>query len=271
MTNSNIIETRAEDSVAQLEADIRGALEEILKNTFGSASFARQSGPLPANSEDCVWFAFDSQPLRFGSIYFGAARPIAVALGHALLDARRRASEHEHHALHAFGHLMNRLAAATGQSLSVRLNLPLEFEESASNGEPSTSFETFALEFSAGESGTGLLSCAVSPATVEALAGCTSVPAVASRSALSSQNLDLLLDIEMPVTISLGATRLPLNDIAKLTTGSIVELNRGIGEPVEVVVNNRSIARGEVVVVEGNFGIRIKQVMSRQDRLRSLT
>jgi flagellar motor switch protein FliN/FliY len=75
----------------------------------------------------------------------------------------------------------------------------------------------------------------------------------------------------MPVTISFGSTRLPLNEIAKLTTGSIVELNRSIAEPVEIMVNNRSIARGEVVVLEGNFAVRIKQVMSRNDRLRSLT
>jgi flagellar motor switch protein FliN len=75
----------------------------------------------------------------------------------------------------------------------------------------------------------------------------------------------------MPVAISLGATRLPLSEIAKLTSGSIVELNRTIAEPVEILVNNRSIAQGEVVVVDGNFAVRIKQVMSKQDRLRSLS
>ncbi len=61
-----------------------------------------------------------------------------------------------------------------------------------------------------------------------------------------------------------------LKDVIKLTTGSIVELNRALSEPVEVIVNNCVIARGEVVVVEGNYGIRIKQVISRQERLRTL-
>ncbi|MGD1090960.1 MAG: FliM/FliN family flagellar motor switch protein [Bryobacteraceae bacterium] len=56
----------------------------------------------------------------------------------------------------------------------------------------------------------------------------------------------------------------------KLTTGSVVELNRAVSEPVEVIVNNCVIARGEVVVVEGNFGVRIQQVISRQERLRTL-
>lgn len=82
--------------------------------------------------------------------------------------------------------------------------------------------------------------------------------------------IDLLLDVELPVSISFGRAQLALKDIIKLTTGSIVELNRSVSEPVEVIINNCVIARGEVVVVEGNFGIRIKQVISRQERLRTL-
>ncbi len=86
----------------------------------------------------------------------------------------------------------------------------------------------------------------------------------------SSRTLDLLLDVELPVSISFGKTQLPLKDVLKLTTGSIVELNRGISEPVEVLVNHCLVARGEVVVVEGNYGIRIQQIASRQDRLRTV-
>ena len=83
-------------------------------------------------------------------------------------------------------------------------------------------------------------------------------------------SLDLLLDVELPVSVSFGRAQLMLKDVIKLTTGSIVELNRALSEPVEVIVNNCVIARGEVVVVEGNYGIRIKQVISRQERLRTL-
>ncbi|HUI77684.1 MAG TPA: flagellar motor switch protein FliN [Bryobacteraceae bacterium] len=84
------------------------------------------------------------------------------------------------------------------------------------------------------------------------------------------RNIDLLLDVELPVSISFGKTHLALKDVLKLTTGSIVELNRGVNEPVEVLVNHCLVARGEVVVVEGNYGIRIQQISSRQDRLRSI-
>jgi flagellar motor switch protein FliN/FliY len=70
--------------------------------------------------------------------------------------------------------------------------------------------------------------------------------------------------------VSFGHAHLPLKDVLKLTTGSIVELSRAVVEPVDVVVNNCVIAKGEVVVVEGNFGIRIQHVVSRSERLRTL-
>ncbi len=85
-----------------------------------------------------------------------------------------------------------------------------------------------------------------------------------------SKTLDLLLDVELPVSVSFGRAQVPLKDVLKLTTGSIIELNRSITEPVEVIVNNCVIAQGEVVVVEGNFGVRIQHVISRQERLRTL-
>jgi flagellar motor switch protein FliN/FliY len=87
---------------------------------------------------------------------------------------------------------------------------------------------------------------------------------------VNSRTFELLLDVELPVSVSFGRAQVPLKDVLKLTTGSIVELNRSILEPVEVIVNNCVIARGEVVVVEGNFGVRVRQVVSRQERLRTL-
>ncbi len=92
----------------------------------------------------------------------------------------------------------------------------------------------------------------------------------AAAEPLTSRTFDLLLDVELPVSVSFGRAQVQLKDVLKLTTGSIIELNRSIVEPVEVIVNNCVIARGEVVVVEGNFGVRIQQVISRQERLRTL-
>lgn len=94
--------------------------------------------------------------------------------------------------------------------------------------------------------------------------------AVGFTGPVNSKTFELLLDVELPVSVSFGRAQVALKDVLKLTTGSIVELNRSIVEPVEVIVNNCVIARGEVVVVEGNFGVRIHQVISRQERLRTL-
>jgi flagellar motor switch protein FliN/FliY len=96
------------------------------------------------------------------------------------------------------------------------------------------------------------------------------VPARPPEPASASQMLELLLDVELPVSVSFGRTHLPLKETLKLTTGSIVELNRMVTEPVEVIVNNCVIARGEVVVIDGNYGVRIREIMSREARLRHL-
>jgi len=104
----------------------------------------------------------------------------------------------------------------------------------------------------------------------EEAAPLSALAAAAGSQTSSSKTFDLLLDVELPVSVSFGRAQVALKDVLKLTTGSIVELNRSIAEPVEVIVNNCVIARGEVVVVEGNFGVRIQQVISRQERLRTL-
>jgi len=83
-----------------------------------------------------------------------------------------------------------------------------------------------------------------------------------------SKTLDLLLDVALPVSVSFGKTSLQIREVLKLNTGSVVELDRLVSEPVEVIVNNCVIARGEVVVVDGNYGVRVVHLASREDRLR---
>jgi flagellar motor switch protein FliN/FliY len=85
-----------------------------------------------------------------------------------------------------------------------------------------------------------------------------------------NSNIDLLLDVKMPVAIELGRTEMPISEILGLGPGSVVELNKLAGEPVDLLVNNKIIARGEVVVVDENFGVRITLLMSPSERLKSL-
>jgi flagellar motor switch protein FliN len=113
-------------------------------------------------------------------------------------------------------------------------------------------------------------------AALESAAGLAPPPAAGPETGASPagggypRTLDLLLDVELPVSISFGRTQIPMRDVLKLTTGSIVELNRDVSDPVEVLVNQSLIARGEVVVIDGNYGVRIQEVVSAQDRLRSV-
>ena len=81
-----------------------------------------------------------------------------------------------------------------------------------------------------------------------------------------SKTFDLLLGVHLPVSVSFGKTTLMIKEVLKLTTGSIVELNRAVTEPVDIIVNNCVIARGEVVVVAGNYGVRVREIVSREQR-----
>ncbi len=84
------------------------------------------------------------------------------------------------------------------------------------------------------------------------------------------KNVDMLLDVELDVYIELGSTNLSIKRILELAPGSIVELERMAGEPVDLMVNNKVIAKGEVVVVDENFGIRIVSLVSTEERIKSL-
>ncbi len=72
--------------------------------------------------------------------------------------------------------------------------------------------------------------------------------------------LDILLDIELPVTLRFGRKQMTLDDVLRLDTGSIVEFDRGVDEPVEILVNDRVVARGEAVTVRGHYGVRILEI-----------
>ncbi|QDP40185.1 flagellar motor switch phosphatase FliY [Radiobacillus deserti] len=88
--------------------------------------------------------------------------------------------------------------------------------------------------------------------------------------AKEQRNLDLLLDIGLNVKVELGRTKRSVKDILELSTGSIIELDKLAGEPVDILVNDKLIAKGEVVVIEENFGVRVTDIVSQSDRLRNL-
>ncbi|MCC3645704.1 flagellar motor switch phosphatase FliY [Cytobacillus oceanisediminis] len=85
-----------------------------------------------------------------------------------------------------------------------------------------------------------------------------------------TKNLDMLLDIPLQVTVELGRTKRSVKEILELSSGSIIELDKLAGEPVDILVNNRLIAQGEVVVIDENFGVRVTDIISQSDRIKKL-
>ncbi len=84
------------------------------------------------------------------------------------------------------------------------------------------------------------------------------------------KNLDMLLDIPLNVKVELGRTNRPIKDILELAAGSVIELDKLAGEPVDILVNDKLIAQGEVVVIDENFGVRVTDIISQTDRIMKL-
>ncbi len=88
---------------------------------------------------------------------------------------------------------------------------------------------------------------------------------------VDTKSLDLILDIPLTVTVELGRSKMLINDLLQLGQGSVIELTKLVGEPLEVLVNNKLVARGEVVVVNEKFGVRLTNIVTPMERVQSLT
>ena len=109
------------------------------------------------------------------------------------------------------------------------------------------------------------------PDTGEASPQPTSFPAVDNQGAMpANKNIEFVLDIPLHVTVQIGSTRMLIRELLQLGQGSVIELNKLAGEPMEVLVNNKLVARGEVVVVNEKFGIRLTDVVSPNQRIQQL-
>ncbi|MCE3223608.1 MAG: fliN [Nitrospira sp.] len=107
--------------------------------------------------------------------------------------------------------------------------------------------------------------------SVEAAPQPTSFPPVDNQTAVpANKNIEFVLDIPLQVTVQIGSTRMLIRELLQLGQGSVIELTKLAGEPMEVLVNNKLVARGEVVVVNEKFGIRLTDVVSPNQRIQQL-
>lgn len=101
-------------------------------------------------------------------------------------------------------------------------------------------------------------------------AGVHLASAASAATLITDPRIEVLLDIDLPLVVRFGKTELPLRQLTRLGPGSVIDLGRSPDDPVEVLVSNRVVARGEVVVVSGSYGIRILDVVSQRERVRSM-
>lgn len=267
------LERLPERFASALEAMI-GARPVIAVNAgAGSAQ------PAPAGG-DIRWHqAFAGAPgavwIQIGEAgWTEAGKQVLTALGMEESDAATIKS--------TFMETLGQTLSGVAQDLTSRLGHEVTCPPGKETQESVSSWTQFTIQFQGSVPATVEFAAAVDDALLDSILSVESAPKAAAAAATesgpsmgasinpASQTFDLLLDVELPVSVSFGRAQVPLKDVIKLTTGAIVELNRSVSEPVEVIVNNCVIARGEVVVVEGNFGVRIREVISRQDRLRTL-
>jgi flagellar motor switch protein FliN len=107
-------------------------------------------------------------------------------------------------------------------------------------------------------------------AAAEAMMAGASAPVVEEAPPARDVNIDVILDVPVTLSLEVGRTRLPIRSLLQLNQGSVVELERASGEPLELFVNGTLVAHGEVVVVNDKFGIRLLDVVSPAERIRKL-
>jgi len=90
------------------------------------------------------------------------------------------------------------------------------------------------------------------------------------RRAAHSRTLDVIMDIDLPLVVRFGRTELPLKALTALGPGSVIDLGRSPDEPVDILISNQVVARGEVVIVSGNYGVRVRDVIGPSERARSM-
>lgn len=233
------------DGTAEYEEDFKDAINELVNqimgaicSTFGSQYGAALSVEPPVTS---AFNAAEMEPVLSNSVYHEFSLSVAGVkeTRFLLLVAPETAA--------ALGTLVQKKAASKGGAAKSAASEPAE----ASFAEPQ------AME-------------SMMPRFEEDAGGAVVGGGRAAFSTTGNANIDLLLDVQLDVSIELGRTKMSIKRILELGPGSIIELDRMAGEPVDLLVNDKVVAKGEVVVVDENFGIRIVSLVSPEERLKSL-
>jgi flagellar motor switch protein FliN/FliY len=241
------------------------------------------SSETPSTGDGGLWweqgFDLDGRPV----IWVGAAEPVWRAAGSLILGAAGVEDAGPEEVRGTWTEILGQAVSALAQAIGGRLERAVSAAGGREIEAPPTGegrWQSFQLAFKdaapaqiqAGFAG-ALLRALEKPdpggQTLPARLPQADPEALLAQRSQTSRTLELLREIELPVSISFGRAEMALRDVLKLTAGSVVELDRSIDDPVELIVNDTVVALGEVVVVEGNYGLRIQKIMGRVDLLHS--
>jgi flagellar motor switch protein FliN len=278
MSESSVIEPQEPARLIQLWAEVLGqALGDISGSPLPCTILTESPANLPPAAETDLWILVTSSGALRGEMMLRLPATSTVRLAQIFMSEPATAaditSEHREATLELLRQVGG-LAATAIKSNWGEVQLHLDIAATAPSWPASSTFwfrigEDTLLEI--------LLSAALAaslrtektektdagqPATAAAASSPTapSASAAPSPSGNGNVNLDLLMDVELAVMLRFGSRCLPLREVLDLNPGSVIELDRRVQEPVDMLLDGRIVARGEVVVVEGNYGLRVTEV-----------
>jgi flagellar motor switch protein FliN/FliY len=287
MSSNPLPEISATDLVfAQLWAESTAhVLEQLAGSPFTSTPLSpATAGEAPA---DAIWSRFAVSGRLSGELAFQIARPDAVRLTQLLmsepLDATVAFDEGRADAL---SETLRQFAGVASTACKSKYGGEVQFELAASSTAPEWQAAARApwvfaapkvdplqwtLSLSADlQAGLSSASASPSPAPADAERPAAQAAQSPPDDAGATANLDLLLDVELEASLRFGQREMLLREILELHPGSVIELDRRVQEPAELIVSGRVIAHGEVVIVDGNYGLRITDIAQASQRLESL-
>ena len=231
------------------------AIAEHCTSRLETVCTPAMSESLPA-ADEAVWFCLNLEGSLQGRVYFAVKQQDLPALG--MRDAAAK-SEAETAALFR---LLQTMATRLREHAMSRYVINAAVEQVMGPASLQGSAFQISARSAEGDRRATLWLC-LEPRLVSGLQASAGelFPEAAPVPQLSAENLDLVLDVELNATLRFGQRQLSLREILELTNGSVVELDRQVDEPVELILDGRVIARGEAVIIDGNYGMRITEIL----------
>ena len=260
-----------------------GEFAQVLEMMAGQAFAVRWSEEPAVLAPGALWWKQTLAGVPGAGICLGAAHAVWVRIGTAALTGAGLDTVEEADARGTWLEIVQQTVSGVARVVGQQAGRPIELEPGAELDAPPGDYLRFSgfVEHEGVELPIAVLVTEplrrLMESGAQAAPATPATPTSASKELIetkgapvpvpASRTMDVLLDVYMPVSISFGQAHAALRDVLKFCAGSVIELNRQPEDPVEVIVNNCVIARGEVVVVDGNYGVRIPEIVSRQQRL----